>query len=584
MLYPQINSYRSVFDLSGFWEFKPDPQDIGEKKQWFKSVSVTQIIAIPASWNELYPDFELKNRVETVWYFFKTFIPQDWSDKNIWLRVGSANYLTKVWWNGTPLGQHEGGYLPFEFLVRPALLLEKENLIAIRVNRTLSSTTIPPIFAPGKRAFSGAPGFPDANFDFFPYGGIHRPVKLYSTSKSYIKDMTLHTSIAGKKGVVDFEIEIESTRPLNVQANITDRPETSQTMAFSKGRPVCGRLEIADCQFWSPQNPHLYTLRVSLYRDKEIVDTYDLPFGVRTVSLKGNQFLLNGKPVYFKGFGKHEDFPVLGKGLNHAVLIKDFYLLKWLNANSFRTTHYPYSEETLQLADRMGILVIDESAAVGLAFHYPDIGEMLATHKNELTALYKRDKNHPSVVMWSVANEPESWHKKSAPYFKDIASFMRKLDSSRPITLVTCTDNAKNEFCADFFDVISLNKYFGWYTEFGQLDIAEKNLSDHLDSFYRRFKKPVLLTEFGTDTIAGFHEEPSQMFTEEYQTDFIEMYIRVLRSKKYVIGEHIWNFADFQTSQTPLRVQGNKKGLFTRERKPKMAARKLREIWTQDNR
>ena len=108
------------------------------------------------------------------------------------------------------------------------------------------------------------------------------------------------------------------------------------------------------------------TWRSQLLGDGGLVDTYQLPVGVRTVEVDGTRFLINGEPFYFSGFGKHEDTPVRGKGHDDAFMVHDFELLEWIGANSFRTSHYPYAEEVLEYADRHGIVVIDETAAVGL--------------------------------------------------------------------------------------------------------------------------------------------------------------------------------------------------------------------------
>ena len=202
-------------------------------------------------------------------------------------------------------------------------------------------------------------------------------------------------------------------------------------------------LSINRCSLWSPENPYLYTLKVEVLSRGAVIDDYPLPVGVRTVKVQGNRFLLNGKPVYFKGAARHEDFPVLGRGMNEAVLIKDFSLMQWVNANSFRTVHYPYAEEVLNLADRLGLLVIDETAAVGMNDWIHPVfvdgiidAETQKAHMAQLERQYTRDKNHPCVVMWSLANEPASNEKAFVPYIAPLFKRIRELDKSRPATFV----------------------------------------------------------------------------------------------------------------------------------------------------
>ena len=183
--------------------------------------------------------------------------------------------------------------------------------------------------------------------------------------------------------------------------------EYSSSLTFKSGRAGVS-ISVPQARFWSPEDPYLYDLSVTLADNGRVVDRYILEIGIRTVEVNGNQILLNGEPIFLKGFGRHEDFYVHGKGLNIPLIVKDYDLLKWVGANSYRTSHYPYSEEEMHMADREGILIIDEIPAVSLQFDDgpENINIRLEQCKNQLRDLIERDKNHPSVIMWSVANEP----------------------------------------------------------------------------------------------------------------------------------------------------------------------------------
>jgi beta-glucuronidase len=301
--------------------------------------------------------------------------------------------------------------------------------------------------------------------------------------------------------------------------------------------------------------------------------------------VQGARFLLNGKPVYFHGASRHEDFPVIGRGVNDAVLVKDFSMMKWMGANSFRTVHYPYAEEVLNMADRLGFMVIDETPAVGMNGKGRPIfkkglldDRTRKTHLALLERQYHRDKNHPSIVMWSLSNEPSSSQKGFLPYIKPVFDRIRELDPTRPATVVVDT-NAKIDKAAHLYDVICINPYWGWYDRVGQLGAIDEDLSRQLDEWYARYKKPVMLTEFGCDTVAGMHSHKPLIFTEEYQLELVKRHAKVLDSKPFVIGEHVWVMCDFLTKQGITRVGGNRKGLFTRLREPKMAVHWLRERW-----
>ena len=252
--------------------------------------------------------------------------------------------------------------------------------------------------------------------------------------------------------------------------------------------------------------------------------------------------------------------------------------MQWMGANSFRTTHYPYSEQMLDLADELGFLVIDETPAVGLFFREDGLERRDVLCRQYVREMIARDKNRPSVIMWSLANEPHSTVPQARPFFEGLYQLAKTLDPTRPVTLVSFLGVEEHAF--EFCDLVCLNRYLGWYVQPGNLDRALPSLSAELDALHEKFGKPILLSEFGADAIPGQHAQPPEMFTEEYQAEMIIRYIELLRQKPYVIGEHIWNLCDFKTSQGITRMGGfNYKGIFTRDRRPKLAAHRVREIW-----
>ncbi|TMW41911.1 hypothetical protein DOY81_013009, partial [Sarcophaga bullata] len=211
-------------------------------------------------------------------------------------------------------------------------------------------------------------------------------------------------------------------------------------------------------------------------------------------------------------------------------------------ANAYRTSHYPYSEESMQFADENGIMIIDECPSVDTENFKQ---ELLDKHKSAMEQLIHRDRNHPSVVMWSIANEPRTNQMNAGSYFQYVANYTRELDP-RP---------------AKYLDIISFNRYNGWYSNPGRLDMITKRVIDEATTWNKRHNKPVIMSEYGSDTVEGLHLLPSYVWSE----------------KPWFIGEFVWNFADFKTAQTVTRVGGNKKGVFTRNRQPKAVAHLLRK-------
>lgn len=214
------------------------------------------------------------------------------------------------------------------------------------------------------------------------------------------------------------------------------------------GDSMKGVLEIPNAALWSPASPHLYDLTVELMRGNMVYDRYTLPIGIREIKIEDDALLLNGQPIYLQGFGRHEDFPITGRGYLPAVIIKDYALMKWVGANSFRTTHYPYSEQMMNLADRLGFLVIDETPAVGLFFATEGLDRRLQLCRQYVNELVARDKNHPSVVMWSLANEPHSAVPEAKPFFRNLYDLCKSLipRAPRPWSAISAWPKSRSSF------------------------------------------------------------------------------------------------------------------------------------------
>jgi beta-glucuronidase len=571
MLYPQSNPFRQSINLSGFWDFRFDPDGKGEQFAWGEGFTGGRPIAVPASWNDQFEDW--RDYLGPAWYQTRFDLPWCWKERQVHLRFDSVNYFAEVWLNGTRLGQHEGGHLPFEFDVTPHVQ-PQENILVVRVEGELAPDRVPPGNAPGPAEQSPWVRYPATSFDFFPFCGIHRPVLLYTTPHDAIADLTVVTEIEGGDGLVRVRLECAD----EAAARFTVRRHDIEILAKGPASDEAV-LVVPDAALWSPASPHLYNLTIELTDDGSVFDRYTLSVGIRTIVVDGDALLLNGQPVILKGFGRHEDFPVTGRGLVPAVIVKDYALMTWVGANSFRTTHYPYSDQMMDLADRLGFLVIDETPAVGLFFDQNGLERRLALCRQFTQEMIARDKNHPSVIMWSVANEPHSRHPAAKAFFRELYDLAKSLDPTRPVTLVSHVGVGEEE-AFEFCDVVCLNRYYGWYSQPGRLEEGCALLSEELDALHAKYPKPLLLTEFGADTIPGCHAQPPEMFSEEYQAEMLTRYIEVLSSKPWVVGQHVWNLCDFKTAQSVLRFGGmNMKGIFTRDRRPKLAAHRLRELW-----
>jgi len=596
MLYPQQNDLRNQQDLSGFWSFQLDPNDVGETEQWFTGLPTPRTIGVPGSWNEQFQD--TRDYLDSAWYVKESYVPESWRDQRIYLRIGSANYAAKVWINGHLLGEHQGGHLPFTFEVTDQVAWGQSNLFCIQVENRLMPTRVPAGNTKGGALSNFMRNYPATNFDFFPYAGLNRAVTLYALPSVHIDDITVTTKIDGSIGTVQVDVSRSDGANGSGLLMLAGEGKTLSTDLIFAAGEATATLNVPDARLWSPDDPFLYQLTALLTDGEQLCDRYSLDVGIRTIDVQGDQILLNGEPIYLTGFGKHEDFPVNGRGLNIPLVVKDNALLKWIGANSYRTSHYPYSEEAMQLADREGMLIIDEIPAVSLIFEdgAENIQIRLDQCKEQMRELIDRDKNHPSVIMWCVANEPfpssflrrftgggpeegDDGDAAGTAFFEELFALTRELDSTRPVTLVGVMGGPV-EWLA-LADVVCINRYWGWYMQGGQLDLATDMLAKELDSLFEELHKPIMITEFGCDTLAGMHADPPEMWSEEYQVEYLRCYLDVCAERPFVAGLHVWNFADFKTSQGTNRAAGlNHKGVFTRDRRPKMAAHFLRERWT----
>jgi hypothetical protein len=327
MLRPQDNVSRETKRLDGIWDFVVDAA--------------------------------VHDHVGDVWYQRTVFVPRGWTGMRTALRFDAATHRATVWVDDVQVLEHEGGYTPFEVDVTHIVRPGESFRLTVVVNNELTWESIPPGTIETK---------PDGTrrqhyyHDFFNYAGLNRSGWIYATPRAYIADITIVTDIETGCGIVRYGAVVAAQGSSEVRVALLDATGTVVARASNNE----GVLRVEQPELWRPGRGYLYQLQTDLVEGDRLVDRYVLPVGIRTVSVKGMQFLINDEPFYFRGFGKHEDLNVRGRGHDDAAMVQDLALFGWMGANSFRTSHYPYAEEVLEHADRLGIVVIDETAAVGL--------------------------------------------------------------------------------------------------------------------------------------------------------------------------------------------------------------------------
>lgn len=589
MLRPVDNDIREIKILDGLWRFWVQTND--QLPAPYKSRLPGNLeCPVPSSYNDLFVLNPIKHHVGTVWYQRQVHIPRRWREERVFLRFDSATHEAHVYANDTLVAHHIGGYTPFEANLSKEVTAETTVLITVAVSNVLTNETIPP----GKVEVDELGAKKQIVWhDFFNYAGLHRSVRLCCVPATHIEDIVINTDVKSTTGVVRYNLDILGKRS---DAKVTLYDEDNQLVASAEG--VEGELLVHNAKLWQPGAAYLYTLQARLYDGNTVIDEYSLnSVGIRTVKVSSRQFLINDRPFYFKGFGWHEDRPIKGKGHDNSWMVHDLELMKWCGANSFRTSHYPYAEEVYEYCDRQGWVVIDETPGVGLNLNIKNGIFGKATHDtwsdtwandrtrdahaDSIRQLIRRDKNHPCVVMWCITNEPDASLKGAFEYFQPLTTLARLLDPSRPLCYTNMVrSQPETDLMHELFDVIGLNRYYGWYSESGNLPLAACKLEKELRNWARVTEKPLVMMEYGADTQSGLHSTQAIPWSEEYQARYYETYNTVFDKVDAVQGEQVWAFADFATDAAPFRVDGNKKGIFDRNRQPKAAAEVLRKRWT----
>ena len=350
MLRPQWSPTRELVSLDGLWRFAVDDDAVPEP--WSDRLRTELEAPVPSSYDDLFADQEIRDHVGWVWYQRTVRVPRGWDGSRILVRVEAASHRARVYAGHSLVATHDGGFTPFDADVTDHAIPGEEFRLTIGVDNELTKTTLPPGFVTvaddGRRQQRYL-------HDFYNYGGLPRSVWVAAVPPVRIEDISAVPDVDGADGIVRYDIVLSDP---SVAADLSIRVLDGAGRQVAEGHGRTGEIRIPDAILWRPGAGHLYDLVVEATTETGVRDVYTLPVGIRTVEVRGAEFLINGEPFYFRGFGKHEDSPVRGKGHDPAYMVHDFHLMRWAGANSFRTSHYPYAEDVLEYADRHGIVVL----------------------------------------------------------------------------------------------------------------------------------------------------------------------------------------------------------------------------------
>ena len=573
---------RTRISLNQDWKFIRHDVDAGwrqglDDEQWLS-------VSIPHCWNaaDVYDTRNVFDGYEEYhgyyrgpgWYRRHFRLDPTASGKKIFLEFEGANQTAEVWVNNEYMGKHVGGYTGFSFDVTDHVRLGKENLLAVRVDNSYDYD-IPPHTA-----------------DFIMYGGLYRDVRLVIADQTYIEDVYITSpelSAAAAEVVLQIDVrnETKSNCQITLATNVVNPDGEIETTAESSQEIEAGgsyrfQQVTPPIEFpilWSPDQPVLYSIYSTIVVDGRIVDEIKTSYGFRWYSFDSDKgFSLNGKPLKLKGVNKHQDYLELGNAVPDSLQVRDIQIIKDMGANFIRLAHYPHDPAVLDACDEKGLLVWAEIPLVNSVG-----GEAFAENTRQMMReMIRRDRNHPSVILWGVTNESAMGfaNREQVPIAQELLESLNELthqeDPSR--LTVQAHNHFKDIALADITDVIGRNRYYGWYEgtmeDFGR--IMDEEHRDHPDW-------NILISEYGVGSKRGYHvDNPVPFdFSEEYQLDFHEHYLQVINERPWIAGGAVWNMFDFGSFVKIGNIpRVNQKGLCDMARKPKDAYYLYQSQWS----
>ncbi len=378
----------------------------------------------------------------------RTFVlPDDWKGQDVYFHVGSATSNLKVWVNGKLVGYSEDSKVAAEFNITK-YLKKGENLIAMQVMRWCDGSYL-------------------EDQDFWRFTGIAREVYLYARPKQHIEDITINTDFLNgdlNTGQILIQLTAPAAKGKTINVDLFEGKPALPKMTDSFRVKNDGKGEVAitipDVKRWTAETPYLYTAIISLWDGDKLVESIPQRIGIRKVEIKGGQLLVNGQPILIKGADRHELDPDSGYVVSVARMIQDIKIMKQLNINAVRTSHYPDDPRWYDLCDEYGIYVTAEANLESHGMGYGD--KTLAKNKDfELMHMERNQanvrtfKNHPSIIVWSMGNEAGY-----GPNFEKCYEWIKQYDTSRPVQYEQAGDWGKTDiFCPMYADYNHCEKY-----------------------------------------------------------------------------------------------------------------------------
>jgi beta-glucuronidase len=557
---------RAIQSLNGVWRTIVDPYETGLSARFYEdrkpkdkrdlveyNFDASPTLNVPGDWNTQRLDLFFYEG--PLWYK-RSFTYSKREGMRTFVHFGGANYMTRVYLNGTKLGEHEGGFTPFDFEITNTVR-DGENFLIVEVNNARRMDAVPSL-----------------NNDWWNYGGLTRDVDLVDVPQTFIRDYFVQLAKGSATQIAGWMQLDGATQPGHVTIEIPEARIKQDVTTDASGRgefSFAARLEL-----WSPEHPKLYRLTVS-----GAGDHVEEEVGFRSVETRGTQILLNGKPIFLRGISMHEEAPFRsGRAFS---LEDDQTLLGWakeLGCNFVRLAHYPHNENMARVADKMGLLLWEEVPVYwGNDWTNP---KTLEVAEEQMRDLVDRDKNRAAVALWSLSNETPISPERTE-FLKNLAAYTRQLDSTRLITSAMNqrkydgpNTRVEDDPLGEYLDVLGVNEYVGWYD-------GPPEDADRLE-WKIVYPKPVIVSEFGADAPFGNHGDVAARWTEEYQADLYRRQFGMFRRiQPPIAGMTPWVLMDFHSARRFLPgIQDyyNRKGLISNRGQRKQAFYVLQKFYS----
>lgn len=532
--------------LDGIWDF-----------QFIKGGKISDYTPEICCFNEFAAvpgcfDVTIRHRFQRGLAIYRKFVEACGQQK---LVIGAVGLRARVFWDGKELGTCDVPFCKEEFRFDAGCYGRHELIIAI-----------------DNHVDNGVDSMWREYYDFYPYGGIYRSVSIEE-----IKDIEINSCQVITKNIDTPEVEVSAELAGSLAGkDAVICVDGNEMVKLEAKENICAAIKLPGAELWDTENPALHTLELKV---GEVSTTVN--FGIREISCKDGKMLLNGKPFKIFGVNRHDCHPQFGYAVPETIVLDDIQAIKAQGFNCIRGSHYPQSQIVLDVCDRVGMLVWNESLGwqnSPASLNSPGF-QKLFLHQTD--ALVKNAINHPCIIMWGFLNETCSHKPESYPFMKVLSDRVKELDPSRPVTFAS--NHMDEDLCMDLCDIMSFNTYPAWYNIAGSDPNQEEFSRDAVERSFKIIKdfasqekfnkRPVLVSEIGAEALPGDHS--GLRWSEDYQADLITTVLEMIEKDEILQGVFLWMYCDSKTYSNPggqARARGyNNKGLLDEYRRPKLS-------------